>query len=80
MIILMMPLSVRKQQCNWILIVVTVIEKGEKPRLKPCPKYPVKAHVWVGINKKEATSACIFKGKWILYFIVQYFKEHYNLH
>ena len=51
-------------------------KEGEKPRLKPCPKYPVKAHVRVGTNKKEATSACIFKGKWMLYFIVKYFKEH----
>ena len=36
---------------------------GEKPRLKPRPKHPIKVHVWAGISKKGATNVCIFKGK-----------------
>ena len=35
---------------------------GCKPRYKPCPKHPVKVHVWVGINWNGATKACIFEG------------------
>ena len=26
---------------------------GEKPRLKPHPKHPIKVHVWTGISKKD---------------------------
>ena len=37
-------------------------KEGEKPRLKPRPKHPVKIHVWAGISKKGATKACIFEG------------------
>ena len=37
--------------------------KGEKSRLKPRPKHPVKVHVWAGISKKGNTSVCIFEGK-----------------
>ena len=36
-------------------------KEGEKPRLKPCPKHPIKVHVWAGISKKGATKACIFE-------------------
>lgn len=36
---------------------------GEKPRLKPRPKHPVKVHVWAGISKKGATGVCIFEGR-----------------
>lgn len=35
---------------------------GEKPRLKPRPKHPIKVHVWAGISKKGATGVCIFEG------------------
>ena len=28
---------------------------GEKPRLKPRPKHPIKVHVWAGISKRGAT-------------------------
>ena len=38
-------------------------KEGEKLRLKPHPKHPVKVHVWAGISKKGATSVCIFEGK-----------------
>ena len=37
-------------------------KEGEKPRLKPRPKHPVKVHVWAGISKKGATEVCIFEG------------------
>ena len=36
---------------------------GEKPRLKPRPKHPIKVHLWAGISKKGATNVCIFEGK-----------------
>jgi len=35
---------------------------GEKPRLKPRPKHPIKVHVWAGISKSGATEVCIFEG------------------
>ena len=37
-------------------------KEGEKPRLKPRPKHPIKLHVWAGISKKGPTAACIFEG------------------
>ena len=37
-------------------------KQGEKPRLKPRPKHPVKVHVWAGISKKGPTPVCIFEG------------------
>ena len=37
-------------------------KEGEKPRLKPRLKHPVKVHVWAGISKKGATGVCIFEG------------------
>ena len=37
-------------------------KKGRKPTLKPRPKHPVKVHVWAGISKAGATSACVFTG------------------
>ena len=36
--------------------------KGEPRKLKPCPKHPVKVHVWGGISKRGATSVVIFTG------------------
>ena len=38
-------------------------KEGEKPRLKPCAKHPIKVHVWAGISKKGPTPICIFEGK-----------------
>ena len=35
---------------------------GQKPRLKPRPKHPIKVHVWGGISKKGPTQVCIFEG------------------
>ena len=37
-------------------------KEGEKPRLKPRPKHPLKVHVWAGISKKGPTQICIFEG------------------
>ena len=37
-------------------------KEGEKPRPKPCPKHPVKVHVWAGISKRGSTAVCIFEG------------------
>ena len=37
-------------------------KEGEKPRLKPRAKHPIKVHVWGGISKKGATAVCIFEG------------------
>lgn len=37
-------------------------KEGERPRLKPRPKHPVKIHIWAGISKQGATQACIFEG------------------
>ena len=51
-------------------------KEGEKPRLKPRPKHPVKVHVWVGISKKVLLVFVSLRRKWMLYSIVNYFKEH----
>lgn len=37
-------------------------KEGQKPRLKPRPKHPIKVHVWGGISKQGATKVCIFEG------------------
>lgn len=37
-------------------------KEGERPRLKPRPKHPIKVHVWAGISKKGPTAICIFEG------------------
>ena len=37
-------------------------KKGKKPRYKPCPKHPIKVHVWAGISWRGATGICIFEG------------------
>ena len=37
-------------------------KRGLKPRYKPCPKHPVKVHVWAGISWRGATGVCIFDG------------------
>ena len=37
-------------------------KEGEKPRLKPRPKHPIKLHVWAGISKNGPTPICIFEG------------------
>ena len=37
-------------------------KEGEKARLKPRPKHPVKLHVWAGIRKKGPTGVCVFEG------------------
>ena len=38
-------------------------KEGERPRLKPRAKHPIKVHVWAGISKKGPTGICIFEGK-----------------
>ena len=53
--------SVRKQQCDYVdTHHFRYYSKGKKPRLKPHPKYPLKVHVWVGINTTGATDVCTF--------------------
>lgn len=37
-------------------------KEGQKPRIKPRPKHPIKVHVWAGISKQGATEVCIFEG------------------
>lgn len=37
-------------------------KEGQRPKLKPRPKHPLKVHVWAGISMKGATSICIFTG------------------
>ena len=34
----------------------------KKGQYKPCPKHPVKVHVWAGISCREPTGVCIFDG------------------
>ena len=41
----------------------TSYKKGRKPRYKPRPKHPVKAHVWAGISVRGRTGVCIFEGR-----------------
>ena len=36
--------------------------KDQKPRYKPCPKHPIKLHVWAGISYRGTTKLCIFDG------------------
>ena len=37
-------------------------KKGQKKKLKPRPKHPVKVHMWSGISKRGATQLVIFTG------------------
>ena len=37
-------------------------KKGQKGKLKPRPKHPVKVHIWGGISKRGATQLVIFTG------------------
>ena len=38
-------------------------KKGQRPKLKPRAKHPIKLHVWAGISQRGRTEICVFEGK-----------------
>lgn len=45
-----------------ISLLFSLLQKRMKPRYKPCPKHPIKVHVWAGISWWGATGISIFEG------------------
>ena len=48
-------------------------KKGERKKLKPRPKHPLKVHLWGGISCRGATTIVIFTGKLIATKLIKIF-------